>query len=176
MSVEEARVWFAQARSDYRAATALLAQPGGMQPEDVGCHVAAMCAQAIEKSIKGYLIVSGHAPALDHRPDKYLALLLTKGGRLLRYGRHYPRLSKLFGPPTKHHIRELFDLTPGGKGKRTDLPNTEYPWQVGGAWAKAPAGSPSFRGGSPKRWRKLAGRVLDVLDSLMSEAELGAGL
>lgn len=52
-AVNEAKTWFAQAASDLRTATALLGAPPPVDKADVGCHVAAMCAQTIEKSIKG---------------------------------------------------------------------------------------------------------------------------
>ena len=141
MNVYEAKPWFAQAKSDLRTAEALRTGPEPMLPDDVGCHVTAMCAQAIEKSIKGYVIVNGATPSLNHRPDKYLPQLLTKGDPLLRYRDHHSYLSKLFDTDTRHFIEVLFEQTPGGQGSRTDVPNTEYPWQINGAWVEAPANS-----------------------------------
>lgn len=166
MSALEARPWFDQAASDLRTATALRSRPDPMASDDVGCHVAAMCAQVVEKSIKGYVIVNGSTPSLDHRPDKYLSTLLTKGNPLLRYGDHYTHLSKLFDIATKKAVNALLELTPGGQGRRTDAPNTEYPWQVAGAWARTPAGSKQFAGGRIDEMLKLARRVQTTLQKL----------
>ena len=47
-----------------------------MQEEDVGCHVAAMCSQTVEETLKGYVFLNGATPDLGHRPDKYLPQLL----------------------------------------------------------------------------------------------------
>lgn len=135
-----------------------------------------MCAQAIEKSIKGYVIVNGATPSLDHRPDKYLPLLLTKGDPLLRHRDHHAHLSKLFDPATKHAIKALFGLTPGGQGNRTDVPNTEYPWQIDGAWREAPAGSTQFGDDSANELLKLTKRILTTLHKLMIAASRGAEL
>jgi len=173
VSAAEARVWFVQAESDYRTAAALRKHPREMCAEDVGCHVAAMCAQVVEKSIKGYIIVNGATPSLTHRPDKYLSQLLTRTDPLLRHKDHHRYLSRLFDSATRHGIRDLLDLAPGGRGNRTDLPNTEYPWKVGTVWAEAPAGSPHFASDRVESWLKLAKRVLDVLHKLVIAAERG---
>ena len=54
-----------------------------------------MCAQAVEKSIKGYVILNKGTPKLSHRADKYLPLLLGRSP-LLRYRDHHSKLSALF--------------------------------------------------------------------------------
>ena len=38
----------------------------------------------------------------------------------------------------------MFDLTPGGLGKRVDVPNTEYPWRENGEWSQMPSEEPTF--------------------------------
>ena len=136
-----------------------------MLAEDVGCHVAAMCAQAIEKSIKGYVLLNGATPATDHRPDGYLAALLG-GDPLLSYRDHRGKLSKLFDPPTKELVTKLLDLTPSGVGKRRDVANTEYPWTTAGA-RFAPHAAANF--GDPtaaKAWVDTARRVSATLHKL----------
>jgi hypothetical protein len=125
-SVRESATWFQQADSDARTAEALLSMPNPMQEGDVGCHVAALCAQAIEKSLKGYMVLNGATPAMNHRPDKYLSSLLTKDDPLLRHKGHHGHLSRLFDVATKAAVCRLFDLTPGGLGNRVDAANTEY--------------------------------------------------
>lgn len=147
-----------------------------MSENDVGCHVAAMCAQAIEKSIKGYVIVNGATPSFDHRPDKYLPLLLTKGDPLLRHKDHYSYLSKLFDAGTKGAVKALLELTPGGQGRRTDVPNTEYPWQIDGAYTVAPAGSAEFSDESADEPLKLTQRIVNQLHKLAVAALQGADL
>jgi hypothetical protein len=129
--------------------------------EDAGCHVAAMCAQTIEKSIKGYVVLNGSTPALDHRPDKYLVLLLPKAKNpLLRYPDHQKTLSQIFDQNTRAAIRELLDLTPGGRGNRNDLPNTEYPWTEEGEWRSSPCGAPTFAEDDDwRRWFNTAARI-----------------
>lgn len=176
MSAYEAKPWFTQAESDLRTANALRTVPDPMISDDVGCHVAAMCAQAIEKSIKGYVIINGATPSLDHRPDKYLPLLLTKGDPLLRHKDHHAHLSKLFDTDTRHAVKALLELTPGGQGRRTDVPNTEYPWQIAGAWTKAPAGSTQFGDDSVAELLKLAQRIQNTLHRLGIAASRGAQL
>lgn len=100
-----------------------------MRQDDVGCHVAALCAQTIEKSLKGYMLLNGATPAMNHRPDKYLSSLLTKNDPLLRYREHHGYLAKLFDSTTKGVVRHLFDLTPGGLeiGSTLSTPNTHGP-------------------------------------------------
>ncbi|ETR68002.1 MAG: hypothetical protein OMM_04831 [Candidatus Magnetoglobus multicellularis str. Araruama] len=170
MRTYEAKPWFVQAESDLRTANALRTGPSPMISNDVGCHVSAMCAQVVEKSIKGYVMVNGATPSLNHRPDKYLSLLLMKGNPLLRHRDHYTHLSKLFDSSTKHAVKALFELTPGGKDHRTDVPNTEYPWQVGGAWKEAPAGSTQFNDDIVDEMLKLAKRIQNMLHRLAISA------
>ena len=176
MSVYEAKPWFDQAKSDLRTATALRTAPSPIIFDDVGCHVSAMCAQVVEKSIKGYVIVNGATPSLNHRPDKYLPLLLIKDNPLLRHRDHHAHLSKLFDSTTKHAVKALFELTPGGKDRRTDVPNTEYPWQIGGAWKEVPAGSNQFNDDIIDEMLKLAKRIQNKLHQLAISALLASEL
>lgn len=166
MTVARARPWLRQASSDLRTAKFLFhhaivddtaeetSDEGSVTGGDAGCHIAAMCAQTIEKSIKGYVILNRTTPALDHRPDKYLILLLTRTSTnpLLRYPAHQPKLAKLFDLDTRAVITELFNLTPEARGNRSDLPNTEYPWQEDGEWRWSPCESLTFA--KDTDWRK----------------------
>jgi hypothetical protein len=151
--------------SDARTAEALFSAPPPMVAEDVGCHVAAMCAQAIEKSLKGYVFLNGAAPAFDHRPDGYLVALL-RGEPLLNYPDHRGKLSKLFDAPTKGIVTKLLDLTPGGLGTRNDVANTEYPWR-GGDTRFAPSAAVEFSDTTTIRaWVDTAKRVSSALHKL----------
>lgn len=136
-----------------------------MVADDVGCHVAAMCAQALEKSLKGYVFLNGATPAFDHRPDGYLVALL-RGDPLLNYADHRGKLSKLFDAPTKAIVTRLLDLTPGGLGNRNDVANTEYPWVNGGS-SFAPAAATDFADITKTRaWVDAAKRVSSSLHKL----------
>jgi hypothetical protein len=137
-----------------------------MEPGDVGCHVAAMCAQAVEKSLKAYLFLNGAPPALDHRPDGYLVALL-RGDPLLRYEDHRAKLSKLFDPTTRSIVTKLLDLTPGGLGSRTDVPNTEYPWMDATNGRSPPYASPELSDALEiAEWLATAKRVSSGLHKL----------
>lgn len=174
----EALPWFKQASSDLRVARWLLTTPeeAALEVGDQGCHCTAMCSQSVEKSIKGYVIVNGSQPSMDHRPDKYLPLLL-RDDKLLRYRRHRPRLAKLFDANTRNIVRRLFDLTPGGLGGRNDVPNTEYPWTEGGVWRHAPAKAEVFaRRDVLKEWLGTTRRVHETLYKLAMSAIQGEEL
>jgi type II secretory pathway component PulM len=54
---EQSRSWLEQAQSDVRTARAVAAGPTPMNAGDVGCHLAMLCAQALEKGIKGYFVL-----------------------------------------------------------------------------------------------------------------------
>lgn len=142
-----------------------------MLEPDVGCHVAVMCAQAVEKSIKGYLIFNGTTPEMSHRPDKYLSLLLD-GGRFLRHRNHERKLGRLFDRATRTRIRGLLDLTPGGRGSRSDLPNTEYPWSDAHG-THVPMGHVIFADRqTASQWVIDAKRLANDLHRLVISAEL----
>lgn len=149
-----------------------------MRPTDVACHVTALCAQTVEKALKGYLILNRRVARLDHRPDRYLRLLLERDGAFLRYRSHHPELARLFDTRTRSAVVDLLSQTPGARnGARTDEPNSEYPWQVEGEWRHAPADAahdppPDVLGAR----LELTRRVLDVLDRLRSAAERAAPL
>lgn len=165
-SVEEARPWFQQAASDARTAEALSAAPPPMLTSDVGCHVAAMCAQAIEKSLKAYVFLNGATPAFDHRPDGYLATLLG-GDKLLHYRNHRATLAKVFDPETRAVVTMLLDLTPGGLGSRSDVPNTEYPWTDAAGARFTPSEAIDFGDATKiKTWVAVAKRVSGMLRKL----------
>jgi hypothetical protein len=148
--------------------------PVPVQEGDVGCHVAALCAQSIEKSLKGYVLLNGATPAMNHRPDKYLPSLLTKDDPLLRHRGHHGYLSRLFDSETKAVVRRLFDLTPGGLGNQIGTINTEYPWVNDGEWTQAPCGHPAF---SNRRvlddWLAVTKRIRDTLRKLWIAVDRG---
>jgi hypothetical protein len=166
-ALRDSRTWLEQAASDLRTAQALLDAPGKMLLGDVGCHVAALCAQSIEKSLKGYLLLNQRQPRLGHRPDKYLPSLLARGDPLLRYREHHPRLCRTFDSETRGVVRRLLDLTPGGLGQGKHHPNTEYPWGEGDEWPQAPCAAAEFADRAEiLMWTRAAQRVVDELSKL----------
>ncbi len=182
MTVSGARPWLEQAASDLRSARLLFRYvsdtqapaPDDFARPDAGCHIAAMCAQTIEKSIKGYMILNGATPKLDHAPNKYLPPLLskTRPNPILYYQDHQRSLQSLFDQDTRAIINELQNFTPGASGQRTDLANTEYPWKEAGDWSHAPCGAAQFAEYEDwKRWIGVATRIHVCLHGLLASAQ-----
>ncbi len=166
-AVQQSRLWFLQAGSDVRTAEAIITKPKPMLQHDVGCHVAALCAQSVEKSIKGYMLLNGESPAMDHRPDKYLTILLDRSGKLLRYPGHLTQLSRLFVPLTRQTVRQLLDMTPGGRKQSPGGFNSEYPWKERGEWQHAPVGNLVFSDQAAlQRWVDTAKLIQGTLYKL----------
>lgn len=160
------RHWFIQAGSDLRVAEALNEGPLPMKAADVGCHVAAMCAQVLEKTLKGCFLLIGMTPRQNHRPDKELHVLW------MHPTRHKAHLSKLFDQSTREDVSELLLLTPGGQQNR-DAPNTEYPWLDNGT-THVPAVSECFQDEERiEAWLKLARRIYVELDKVRVAEALG---
>jgi hypothetical protein len=132
-----------------------------------------MCAQAVEKSLKAYVILNGGSPENNHRPDAHLALLLDRSRKLLKHKHHHPSLCRLFDGQTRSGVRQLLDLTPGGRGRGNDAANTEYPWKAAGDWCHVPAGDPVFSDPAAlKHWVDLARRVHENLHKLWFAEDL----
>lgn len=134
-----------------------------MKARDVGCHLALLCAQALEKGIKGYFVLCGNSNSNTHCVDKFvITLLRTKCGRLEN---QFSQVSRLFNKATKDTIRELVEFTPGTLGKN-NVPTTEYPW-VSGPGMSCPVGYKAFSSSThQKRWLKDAERVVVSLEKL----------
>jgi hypothetical protein len=166
--------WLEQAESDARTGEALLTGSPPLRKSDVGCHVAVICAQALEKGLKGYLYFNRTPPAMNHRPDKYVRYLLDEGGKFLRHPAHHKELSRLFNHDNKARLRELLDLTPGGRGNRNDIPNTEYPW-CDADGVHTPMGHGVFADRSTtSQWVVVAKQITSGLHRLVISAELVA--
>lgn len=158
---EQSRSWLEQARSDLRTAQAVKECPSPMEVRDVGCHLALLCAQALEKSIKGYFILCGKSSSNTHRADKFVATLIrTKCGRLEN---QFKDISALFNTATKGTIRDLVNLTPGTLGAN-NVPTTEYPWDPGSGGMSTPVGHPAFS--NAVHWLADTKRVVDTLEKL----------
>ena len=119
----------------------MLDRPAPMIDQDVGCHVAALCAQALEKSLKGAVVLNKQTPDMTHRADKYFAVML--GARqLFQYAPLRSAFFGIFDQATREHVRALLDVTPGA-GRAKDVPNTEYPWEDAHGTV-VPAGAETF--------------------------------
>jgi len=152
--------WLAQAESDHRTAQRLEAMAGRrealrpMEDDDLGCHVAAMCAQCAEKTIKAlYAREFGRDPPATHRFDR-LGSVLARSTGVATVLRGLP-------VPVRARLRALCALSPGaGPGPA----NTEYPWSDGrGGWV-TPAGAAPFADPAIRRqWIVDAGRLLAAI-------------
>jgi hypothetical protein len=132
VTISRATLWIRQAQSDANTAEAIASRPGKLDKRDVGCHVALLCAQSLEKSVKGCLLLVGVEAPLNHdvadKIDTILSRLLKGKGK----GK-----GKLNGPV--QHLKALFEerglrpaiaklraWTPGAA--TCGEPNYEYPW------------------------------------------------
>lgn len=151
--------WFDQAESDLRVAEALMKVPKPMKDSDVGCHVAAMCSQSLEKSIKGLLVdFTKNPPRRSHRPDQELRALL-------RTPSSTKELRRLFNQAVRSEVSDLLALIPGAQAGK-DAANTEYPWAENGN-THVPASSPYFQNRElHQKWFKLARRMYRKLREL----------
>lgn len=144
--VARAKAWLAQAESDARTASALLGRPAPMTAADVGCHVTALAAQAVEKSIKGAVVLNHMTPDMRHTAAKYFAVLVGPTARKPLAG----TFSALFTNARRGEATRLLALTPGVLGSKS-APNTEYPWDDAGH-VRTPTGAPIFD--DPERRRR----------------------
>lgn len=163
--VDVANAWLLQAKSDLRTAQALLLKPAPLEAGDVGCQVIAKLAQAVEKSIKGYLFLSRNEVKLTHRVDQYVHLLVDRTLDWSVPG-HHDKLSELFDSDVKAKIKQLIDWTPGTQG-RTDVANTEYPWVSHGVLT-APYASREFSRIELRAYEKVVSRIVGTLGKLWS--------
>jgi hypothetical protein len=169
--VARARAWFRQASSDARTARALLDKPTPMTAEDVGCHAAALCAQALEKSIKGAVVLNKQTPDMTHRPDKYFGVLLG-AKQLFQQPALRSAFFGIFDQETRGRVRALLDLTPGAVVAK-DAPNTEYPWPDEQGH-KTPAGAPVFANRElVASWVETARRVATELEKVAFALDRG---
>jgi hypothetical protein len=121
-------LWLDQARCNARTAEAIAQQPRRpMLEDDIGCHVALLCAQSIEKCIKGCMLLIGMEAPMSHdveaRIDAFLQQAATRGRRK----GPEQQLAELFrARGVRRWARTLLSWTPGAA--TADQPNYEYPW------------------------------------------------
>lgn len=137
-----------------------------MEQGDVSCQVLAKLAQSVEKSIKGYVLLSQSEVKHSHRADRYLPVLLD---RKLAFAEptHHAKLATLFGLREKTIVRQLLDWTPGTLGK-SDIPNTEYPWkQQSASQYQTPYASTTLvQGDALADYARVCRRIVETLRKL----------
>ncbi|HMU40580.1 MAG TPA: hypothetical protein PKE31_16340 [Pseudomonadota bacterium] len=164
--VARADAFLRQAESDLRTAQALSVRPLPLDPRDLPAQVLAKLAQAVEKSLKGYLFLFKNEVELTHRIDKFLRVLLDRNLDFADPA-HHAVLARLFSIEAKEVIRHLVALTPGTQG-RGNVPNTEYPW-TDSEGVVAPFGSSVLARVPLAAYQKQAGLIVWGLRKLWSE-------
>lgn len=142
-----------------------------MQPGDVGCHVALLCAQSFEKCIKGSMLLVGQTPMLTHEVEICIDSMLREADK-----RKDP-LARLRGfykaRDARRFAEKLLAWTPG-KARAGD-PNYEYPWRKDPtATLEVPYGHPLFeRAGDHQKWIKttqaLSDNVAKIAEAILRD-------
>ena len=108
--------------------------------EEFWCHVAALCQQSVEKSIKALICFGNLDFPKTHHADQLLFFLMKRLSFLHFKFVNLKKLSILFGLQEKKIVKQLSDLAPQ---KDVTKRNTEYPFLVGKTWI-APAAPSVF--------------------------------
>ena len=144
-----------------------------MDDVDVGCHASALCAQALEKSIKGAVVLNKQTPDMTHRADKYFGVMLG-AKQLFQSPVLRNAFAGIFDQQTRAQIRTLLDLTPGTTASK-NVPNTEYPW-TDAHGHRTPAGATVFADRETvTAWVATARRVAVELEKVAIAIERGPG-
>jgi hypothetical protein len=126
---------------------------------DRRCHIAAMCQQAIEKSVKSLYIALGMMPKRTHQIAGFIiemTAVIKTAGSVRR------ELTSLFSHSARQIIRELSGLVPKSAQEDPNQTsrNSEYPFLSSGTWI-APADEPVFRQADIVRFLRETGRIVD---------------
>jgi hypothetical protein len=146
-----------QAESDYRIARCLRTLHNGASPLcDTRCHIAAMCQQAIEKSVKGLYIAFGMTPKRTHQVAGLIIDMVTVATTAIG-----SQLCQLFSPSAKRAVRELGELVPKSNPNDPDQAarNNEYPFSRGHDWM-APCDDSAFHDAEIARYLQETGRIV----------------
>lgn len=169
--IDDAVAWLAQARSDARTAEAIAEGKRPMRPEDIGCHVALLCAQSFEKSIKGSMLLVGQTLTLTHEVETRIDSMLRQAD--IRKG-PWKLLRPLFDAPgVRRLVLALLAWTPGAASAAD--PNYEYPWRKHPtAVLEVPFGHPLFEDTDAQaRWIEAAQTLSDGLAKIGEAIERG---
>jgi HEPN domain-containing protein len=129
--IEDAFAWIEQARSDARTAAHVMIAGRSIFAGDIGCHVALLCAQSLEKCIKGCMFLVGQTPRLTHSVETAIDSIVVQACQR-RDGDVRKRLPELFrARGVRGTVRQLLAMTPGNA--EPDEPNYEYPWRADAA-------------------------------------------
>lgn len=127
MTISRAILWIQQAQSDARTAEAISTRRAKLDERDVGCHVALLCAQSIEKCIKGCLLLVGGEAKLTHDVADIIDDLLGRVAARKKSKGSEQNLNELFrSRGVRKQIAQLLAWTPGNA--TPEQPNYEYPW------------------------------------------------
>ena len=147
-----------QAQSDYQIARCLRAlQNGPLLARDARCHIASMCQQSIEKSVKSLYVAMRLTPKRTHQVTGLIIDMITVASGTIR-----SQLCRVFSPSARQVACELGDLVP--KSNLNDpsqvARNNEYPFLINREWI-APCDDSAFRDGEITRFLREAGRIVD---------------
>lgn len=169
--IDDAVAWLTQARSDARTAEAVAQGRSPMRPEDIGCHVALLCAQSFEKSIKGSMLLVGQTLTLTHEVETRIDSMLRQAD--IRKG-PWRLLRPLFDAPgVRRLVLTLLAWTPGAASAAD--PNYEYPWRkLPTAVVAVPCGHPLFEDVTEHaRWIEAARALSDGLAKIGEAIQRG---
>jgi HEPN domain-containing protein len=127
VTISRAILWIQRAQSDARTAEAILTRRVKLDDRNVGCHVALLCAQSIEKCIKGCLLLVGGEAKLTHDIANIIDDILSRVAAKRKSTGSEQNLNGLFrSPGVRKRVTQLLAWTPGNA--TPEQPNYEYPW------------------------------------------------
>jgi len=152
-----------QALSDFKVACCLSSlPPHSLSAGFRRCHIAAMCQQAVEKSVKSLYIAWGMTPARTHQVTDLITGLLRKPGGTKHGDGVRSQLHHVFSQRARWIARELDELVP--KGVVVDpaqtARNSEYPFLANRHWI-APCDAAAFRDVEIAKYLRESGRMVN---------------
>jgi len=152
-----------QAQSDFGIACCLSTlQTPSLSPGTRRRHIAAMCQQAVEKSVKSLYIGLGMMPKRTHQVTDLITSMFRKPAAI-KYGSGVRReLHRVFSSSARYVTRELCEVVPRSNPDDPDQAarNSEYPFTIAHGWI-APCDDSAFRESEITRYLQEAGRVVN---------------
>lgn len=173
-NIRDAIAWLEQARSDARTAELVMRAGSPLQPGDVGCHVALLCAQSCEKCIKGCKFLVGQTPTLTHDVEKEIDSMLRVAGRHRGTAAQRRICDAFCARGVRRIVRQLLAWTPGNA--QPNQPNYEYPWTGAGSGDLAtPCGHCLFADPNQRReWVLVTARLAEEAGKIASAVRRGS--
>ena len=171
--LDDATQWLGQARSDARAAAAIAKGGSPLDPGDLGCHIALLCAQALEKCVKGCMLLVGQTPTATHAVEKDIDSLLRAASGYRSGAPQFGLRDAYRASGVRRITKQLLDWTPGNA--KSDELNYEYPWRVTRAAELAtPFGHPAFEDPSDHReWVRVTTTLVEHAAKIASASRRG---